>query len=100
MSAFGYRSVVAFRYRVAVNTIRSSVAVILARNGRGLDLAALSKLPMSRLLKAQFAWGDTNTCVAATIEHECSTDELAKELRPWADEKGWVVTVASLNKPR
>ena len=54
---------------------------------------------MARLLKAQFAWGDTNTCVAATIEHECSTDELTEELRPWADEKGWVLTVASLNKP-
>lgn len=82
-----------------MKTIQSSVAVILARNGRGLDLAALSDLPMARLLRAQFAWGDTNTCVAATIEHECSTDELARELRPWADKRGWAVTVASLNKP-
>lgn len=74
----------------------SSVAVILCRVGTELDLSSLGDLPSSRVLSAQFALGDTSSCVAATLEHDCPITDLAAELRVWAARKGWSVTVAPL----
>ena len=73
---------------------RSSVAVILCRVGTELDLSSLGDLPSSRVLRVQFASGDRTSCAAATLEHDCSTNELAAALRdvisaPLLGEKTW-----------
>ena len=75
---------------------RRSVAVILSAGGAELDLRALGDLPRARLVRAEFAWGERAACVAATLEHDCPTGELAAALRPWAHGRGWSVTVAAV----
>lgn len=79
--------------------LRSSIAVILSAGGARLDLRALGDLPLARVVRAEFAWGDEAACVAATLEHECDARELLQALRPWATGRGWSVTVAPLAGP-
>ena len=59
-----------------------------------LDIGALRTIPNAQIVKAEFAHGERAACVAATLEHECSTRDLLNALRPWAAENGWSVTVA------
>lgn len=72
----------------------SSVAVILNTHGVPLSLSTLSDIPMARVLRAEFAGGETAACVAATLEHECSACDLLDALRPWATDRGWSITLA------
>lgn len=76
----------------------SSVAVILNTNGAPLDLVALQSLPNARIVRAEFACGESAACVAATLEHECSARDLLEALRSWASGRGWSVTVAPLTR--
>ncbi|MDH3289437.1 MAG: hypothetical protein OEO20_03575 [Gemmatimonadota bacterium] len=75
---------------------RQSVAIILSVGGATLDSAALRRIPMATLVRAEFASGDRAACVAATLAHECDTAELARALRSWAASWGWTITVAPL----
>ncbi len=74
-------------------TVRS-VAVLLSSGGTPLNAEALTGLPKGRVLKTNVTRGDHATCVAVTLEHECSVGELRVALRPWAAERGWLLTVA------
>ena len=78
---------------------RSSIAIILSAGGASLDLAALGDIPRGKLVRAEFAAGERASCVAATLQHECSASELLVALRLWANRHGWSVTVAPLAKP-
>ncbi len=80
--------------------LRQSVAIILSVGGATLDSAALQRIPMATLVRAEFATGERAACVAATLAHECDTTELARELRQWAASWGWTITVAPLRGPR
>ena len=75
---------------------RQSIAVILSAGGAVLDLRALGDLPGARVVRAEFAWGNRAACVAATLEHECASEELLAALKPWAGGRGWSVTIAPL----
>ena len=77
-----------------------SVAVILSVSGALLDWDALADLPSARLVRAEFARGEHAGCVAATLEHDCDSADLAADLRRWAAGRGWSVTVAPLSGPR
>ncbi len=74
--------------------IRSSIAVILSTGGAVLDLEALTDMPQARVVQADVATGEKAACVAATLEHECSQNELREALKVWAAGRGWSVTVA------
>ena len=76
-----------------------SVAVILNVGGMALDWQALGDLPHSRVVRAEFAWGERAACVAATLEHDCPAGELVDALKRWAAGRGWSVTVAPLAGP-
>ena len=76
--------------------LSSSIAVILNTDGVPLDLFALQSIPKARIVKAEFACGESASCVAATLEHECSARDLKVALRSWASGQGWSVTVAPL----
>ena len=76
----------------------SSIAVILNTGGVTLDIASLKTIPRARVVKAEFAHGERAACVAATLEHECSSRDLLDALRPWAADNGWTVTVAPLTR--
>jgi len=65
-----------------------------------LDSEALADLPLARLVRAEFARGDHAGCVAATLEHDCDSADLAAALRGWAAGRGWSVTVAPLSGRR
>jgi hypothetical protein len=80
-------------------TTRHSVAVLLSVGGATLDPTALHDLPGARLVRAEFAHGNTAACVAVTVQHECDVRELLHLLRPWAAGRGWSVTVAPLSGP-
>jgi hypothetical protein len=77
-----------------------SVAVILNVSGAVLDADALTDLPLARLVRAEFARGERAGCVAATLDHECDSADLAAALRRWAAGRGWSVTVAPLSGGR
>jgi hypothetical protein len=74
----------------------SSVAVILNTRGTLLSVASLRDIPRARVVRAEVAAGESATCVAATLEHECSLRDLSEALRSWAAGRGWSVTVAPL----
>ncbi|MFQ5703942.1 MAG: hypothetical protein ACE5HT_07965 [Gemmatimonadales bacterium] len=78
---------------------RSSIAVILNAGGAALDLAALRDIPEGRLVKAEFAASERASCVAATVQHECSDRDFVGALRTWAHGRGWSVAVASSAEP-
>ena len=72
------------------------MAVILNVGVMTLDWRALGDLPRSRVVRAEFAWGERAACVAATLEHDCPAGELVEVLKRWAAGRGWSVTVAPL----
>lgn len=79
---------------------QASIAIILSSVGERLDIEALSGLPIGKLVSAQFECGEQAVCAAATVEHDCSPEELVAKLRPWAARRGWVLTVAPLRRRR
>ncbi len=87
-------------YRVAMRERFASVAVILSTGGAQLDLQALRDLPHARVVRVEVARGERASCVAATLEHACSTADLVALLKPWASGRGWSITVAPLVGPR
>jgi hypothetical protein len=78
----------------------SSLAVILSVGGEPLDLEALRDMPSVRVMRAELAQGETHACVTATVLHVCDRSVLRDQVRAWASERGWQVTVAPLPEAR
>lgn len=77
-----------------------SVAVILSAGGAVLDAEALGDLPGARVVRVEFAWGGRAACAAATLEHDLPRADLLARLGPWAERRGWSITIAPLYRPR
>ncbi|HEX9631610.1 MAG TPA: hypothetical protein VGA02_04015 [Gemmatimonadales bacterium] len=78
---------------------RSLIVLLGSRNRAPLEPAALASALGVRLLRAEWAEGETAVCAALTLAHGVPVARLRAAVGAWAGENGWRATIAPLSGP-